>query len=218
MMKRRKLKLLTQGAQLDYWDEHTPSEGKSKRGHCHEHHKAFSLGGGTVLGASCNHPREGFDVYVGLDWGMRRMSPSYPWEPDATVTEVYFPVTDGQAPKDAEQFKKMIQWLVEQLALGKRVHVGCIGGHGRTGTLLAALVSVINKDADAANWVRKHYCSSAVETKSQTEFLAEHFGVLPVSGSKAKYETYSSDPKTSSYSPLRGRSVWDDEWAQVSNT
>jgi len=192
---------------------------KKKYGPCHEGHPQLELGGGVLLGASCNHPREGFDIYVGLDWGMARMSHQYPWEPPSKVVEVYFPVTDGKAPKDTAQFKRLVLWLVEQLALGKRIHVGCIGGHGRTGTLIAALVCVVHGNPKAGEWVREHYCKSAIETKEQVEFLQAHFGLDSVVGTKegpaSNYPLLSVDSAPSQwgvYDPMRGRSMWNSDW------
>lgn len=210
-------------AELDlgagWTNQSTLKGGKSSM--CHAQHPVLKLGGGELVGASCNYPREGFDIYVGFDWGMQRTSASYPWETDSKVIEVYFPVSDGTAPKDVVQFKKLVHWLAAQLSLGRRVHVGCIGGHGRTGTLIAALVSVIHENADAISWVREHYCKSAVETKEQVQFLVQHFGIKPVKGAKEwehkKHVTHKDNwsPTVSGYAPLRGRSIWNDACAVV---
>ena len=53
-----------------------------------------------------------------------------------------FPVRDMAAPDDAAQFRKLVEWTKGEVDAGRKVHVGCIGGHGRTGTFLAALVSL----------------------------------------------------------------------------
>lgn len=183
---------------------------------CHETHPVLKLGKGEVLGASCNHPRSGFDIYVGLDHGMARQ-PSYPWEVESKVVEVYFPVVDGSIPKDVGQYLNMVDWLVAQLDQGKRIHMGCIGGHGRTGTLLAALISRVHGDSNAGEWVRKNYCKSAIETTTQIKFLQEHFGISPVAPSKEGWGSYGtskggSGSAVSSFAPLRGRSIWNEEF------
>jgi hypothetical protein len=200
-----------------------------KKGHwpkgpaCHASHPQIDLGGGVFCGASCLHPLKGYDIYVGLDYGMERTI-QYPWDPvvESKVIEVYFPIPDGGIPKSVEQFKKMAVWLKEQLALGKRVHVGCIGGHGRTGLLLAALVSLVHDNSEAGTWVREHYCKSAIETTKQVQFLKDHFGITEVEASKgdwgmevvssgyssAQYPSSSKDDNVRVYAPISGRSIW----------
>lgn len=56
----------------------------------------------------------------------------------------------------------------------KNVLFYCMGGHGRTGTALASIL-VMNgtyTGPGATEFVRKHYCKKAVESKSQDEYLA----------------------------------------------
>jgi hypothetical protein len=80
------------------------------------------------------------------------------------------------APKSPKEFKKMINWVSDQLDDGKKIHIGCIGGHGRTGTFLAALVSLYEDlTDDPISWVREHHCAKAVESKAQIKFLVKHF-------------------------------------------
>lgn len=187
---------------------------------CHHKHAELALGGGILLGASCNHPRDGYDIYIGFDHGMKR-SRSFPWEPPnaSKVVEVYFPITDGGVPEDVPEFKRMIAWIVAQLGLGKRIHMGCIGGHGRTGTVLAAIVSHVLEPAGAGKWVRENYCKSAIETAEQVEFLKHHFGVSPVAASREHYTStgndwgypyYEQKPylATLNFSPVKGSGIW----------
>ena len=96
----------------------------------------------------------------------------------------YFPVTDMRAPSNPKDFRKLVEWAKEQLEAGRKVHVGCIGGHGRTGTFLAALVSLFG-EKDAIAYVRKNYCERAVESTEQVTFLKQHFGVTPAAGAKS---------------------------------
>jgi len=153
---------------------------------CYTKHSELSFGDGVLVGASCGSPREGFDVYIGLDWGMSFNHQRYPWNSNGAdeVIEVQFRITDGCAPKAPAQFKKMITWICTQLKNGKRVHVGCIGGHGRKGLVIAAVRNVMDGDTNATAWTRKHHCKKAVETKSQVNFLHKHFGIKKVKGSK----------------------------------
>lgn len=54
-----------------------------------------------------------------------------------------------------------------------RLLVFCVGGHGRTGTAVAAmLVAALNYEAkQAINWVRDNYCEKAIESKSQEQYI-----------------------------------------------
>ena len=50
----------------------------------------------------------------------------------------------------------------------------CFGGHGRTGTALAAMVLVANPDLsadEAIDWVRNDHCPRAIETSTQETYL-----------------------------------------------
>lgn len=167
---------------------------------CYTTHPVLTLGAGTLHGGSCSYPKKDMDVYVGLDSWMSFQQPGYPWLPKAEAgpQEVLFKITDGSPPEDSENFIKMIDWLATKLNLGANVHVGCMGGHGRTGLVLAALVKKINNEPDAIAWVREHYCKKAVETKSQVNFLVNHFGILPAEPSRAEYNT-------STYSKKKGK-------------
>lgn len=55
---------------------------------------------------------------------------------------------------------------------GLFVEVGCIGGHGRTGTTLAIMAVLDGLDAASAiKYVRKNYCKEAIEGKKQEWFV-----------------------------------------------
>ena len=72
--------------------------------------------------------------------------------------------------------------LVQELNGVKDMLVFCIGGHGRTGTALAAMWIAAGKKisaVEAIDVVRKHYCKDAIEATEQVDYLvrmAEHFG------------------------------------------
>lgn len=53
--------------------------------------------------------------------------------------------------------------------------VFCVGGHGRTGTALACLlVAGLGWKGDkATKWVKKNYCSRAIESKSQENYILD---------------------------------------------
>jgi len=150
---------------------------------CHQSHPVLDLGNGMkVYGGSCHTPVvTDADIYVGLDHSMQSSIKSYPWEDGESFL---FPINDMQAPKNAEEFKKLIDWLLVQLAAQKKVHIGCVGGHGRTGLVLSALVQRATGNLDAVSYVRKHYCKKVVESGPQMEFLHKHFGITKEATSK----------------------------------
>lgn len=175
--------------------------GKSMAKRCYEDHKPLKIGEFEVFGGSCSSPVvKDADIYIGFDYSMSFSTGHWPW--DKKTEEVYFHIADMQAPSDAESFKKMVAWAADQIKAGKRLHAGCIGGHGRTGTFLAALVTHMTGELDSITYVRTNYCKKAVETSTQIAFLAKHYGIKAVEGSKAGFvsktvpsSTVSSYPK-----------------------
>jgi hypothetical protein len=55
-----------------------------------------------------------------------------------------------------------------------RMLVLCLGGHGRTGTALAVMMTMaLDYTPDQAiNWIRRHYCDHAIETKGQADYVS----------------------------------------------
>jgi hypothetical protein len=151
---------------------------------CYDSHKPLKIGdtGLVVHGGSCSHPTvKDADVYIGFDGGMRMTAQHYPWTPGH---EILYRITDMAAPLEITQFRKLVEWTAEQLKGGSKVHCGCIGGHGRTGTFLAALVTHMTGITDSIAYVRENYCKKAVETHEQITYLGKHFGVTSVKGTK----------------------------------
>lgn len=65
-----------------------------------------------------------------------------------------------------------LQSVLDRARSGQQVEIGCLGGHGRTGTALACLAILAGeKPGDAVAWVRANYCSEAVETNTQEEWV-----------------------------------------------
>lgn len=169
---------MSKNKDFDDWDM-----GKSSFQRCYVTHPALIVGETKIYGGSCSSPIiKDADVYVGFDSSMTRTFRQYPWEQG---TEFLYRITDMAAPDDIESFKKLIDFLMYALADGKKVHCGCIGGHGRTGTVFAALVAAATGEKDAITYVRKHYCKKAVESASQVAFLHKHFGIKEVKGYKS---------------------------------
>lgn len=196
-----------------YGKKSTSSSGKW----CYESHPPLKLPGTNLViyGGSCSNPVvKDADVYIGFDLTMKFTERHWPWNKGA---EVLFHIQDMGVPSKPEEFKKLVAWTKKKLEAGLKVHCGCIGGHGRTGTFLAALVSEYGEQ-DAISYVREHYCYRAVESSEQIEFLRNHFGIKSVkasksgsvysysTGSKGKdaftYNTVSKGKDASTYNPI----------------
>ncbi len=198
--------LTLEGGKIVEFNKSEKSDGGYKS--CRETHPALPLGDGLVIyGGSCIKPVvKDADVYIGFDGGMDFTKRHFPWNQGE---EVYFKITDGQAPGNVEEFKKLVEWTAQQLMIGKKVHAGCIGGHGRTGTFFAALASVMLSEEDAITYVRENYCKKAVESQVQINFLHKHFGIKKAKPSKPGV-SYSNSTKWEgwdSWSPGKGSSV-----------
>lgn len=175
---------------------------------CHVTHPVLKFGDLKIHGGSCNSPKvKNCDVYIGFDGGMHMTVDSMPWKRGTKghVEEVYYHVSDMTAPKHPKEFVALVEWTLEQMKAGKKVHAGCIGGHGRTGTFFAALAATQTEVPveDAIQFVRDNYCAKAVECPEQITFLKKHFGVkTEVKGSKSWTGTKAT----------KKISTWADRW------
>lgn len=110
------------------------------------------------------HPA--FGLYLDERWGP-------PW-PHAHID---WP--DFGLPTDPDRFTAALQDLLARARRGDRVELGCLGGHGRTGTALACLAVLTGTPPpDAVAWARANYCPRAVETPAQEAFVMA-FGAEP---------------------------------------
>ena len=184
---------------------------------CHTTHKPIKLGNGEILGGACGSPRDGYDIYIGFDYGMKMQHQAFPWEQlgDAII-EFQYRITDMCAPKSPKEFRKMIEWCADQLDNGKKIHVGCIGGHGRTGTFLAALVSLYEDlTDDPIKYVREHHCKKAVESKSQIKFLMKHFNCKKATPTKQDWKKSSKVKGTETGRTYHDGNVTQIDWKKA---
>lgn len=167
----------------EFGKSHKPEHKPGTSGRCYETHPVLSLGNGKLMGGAASAPVHEADIYVVLQEGSRGNYTTDPWEAKPKM-EVCFRIEDMHAPVNVPRFKKLVTWVCNQLQEGKRVHVGCIGGHGRTGLVFSAIIAEMNGEKDAIQWVRNNYCLRAVESREQVEFLRKHYGVSVVKGHK----------------------------------
>jgi hypothetical protein len=181
---------------------------------CHATHPVLKFGKLEIHGGSCSVPKiKGCDIYIGFDHGMQITTKSLPWKRGTKghVEEVYYHVSDMHAPTQPKEFKALVEWTLEQMQAGKKVHAGCIGGHGRTGTFFAALAAMQNEVVveDAIEFVREHYCKKAVECAEQITFLKKHFGVK----TKAKAsKSWGGPTKKGATKGAKKITKWADRW------
>jgi hypothetical protein len=79
---------------------------------------------------------------------------------------------DFGLPADPQRAAAQIRAAFERARRGEYVEVGCAGGLGRTGTVLACMATLAGVPVgDAVEWVRANYDRRSVETPEQEEFV-----------------------------------------------
>lgn len=117
---------------------------------------------GTAVRASALAARgaESCDFGLYLD---ARWAPTWP----AAVVEW----EDRGLPRDPDAAAAAIRDAFARARAGEDVEVGCAGGLGRAGTVLACMAILAGvPPADAVIWVREHYDERAVETRAQEDW------------------------------------------------
>ncbi|MGH2693311.1 MAG: protein-tyrosine phosphatase family protein [Actinomycetota bacterium] len=119
-------------------------------------------------------PEVGF--YLDGSWASAELlsSPGFrpPFVGRGRTRIVIYPWPDLGLPRDPRRFTRALRWLLEEAARGRRVEIGCAGGHGRTGTTLAGLLVLQGlTPRGAIRRVRRSYCDEAVESRDQAEML-----------------------------------------------
>ncbi len=111
-------------------------------------------------------PRPDFGVYLDSRW-KAKVAGRYP----AVIAN--WP--DFKAPK-AESLANLVEFCLYKMRQGKVIDIGCLAGHGRTGTLLASLIARVEHldGATALRESRRRYCSQACETRDQQESVISY--------------------------------------------
>jgi hypothetical protein len=108
-------------------------------------------------------PERAFGLYLDEQW-----APTWP------ADIVAWP--DFGLPDEPEVAARQIADAFGRAEGGKLVEVGCLGGSGRTGTVLACMAILAGvAPGEAIEWVRTEYRPQAVETAEQ-EAWVEWFG------------------------------------------
>ena len=145
-------------------------------------HSPVKLDKGEFHGGNCHVPEgDDCDVYVNLD--TIKSGWTAPW---ASPVIIDFPIKNMGVPASKIEYRRLCGWLAEKIQDGKRVHVGCIGGHGRTGLILCGILKSLGYD-DPILYGREHYCSHIVESLEQTRFLSDVLDIPEHGPSKKKH-------------------------------
>jgi protein-tyrosine phosphatase len=117
--------------------------------------------------------------FLGDDPYSRNAPPSFglyldeQWSPPWAHAHIDWP--DFGVPVDGDALRGALTDLVARARQGDPVEVGCLGGHGRTGTALACIAVLTGTPAtEAVAWVRVNYCENAVETDEQEAFVRRY--------------------------------------------
>jgi Protein-tyrosine phosphatase len=120
---------------------------------------------GTRVRASSIFERDEAGSY--RDFGLY-MDPR--WAPTWPAEIIDWP--DFGLPPDAAQAAAQVRDAFVRAKSGQVVEVGCLGGLGRTGTVLACMAVLAGVDsADAIAWVRQNYRPRAIETADQERWV-----------------------------------------------
>jgi hypothetical protein len=93
------------------------------------------------------------------------------WDPPWPHAHVDWP--DFGVPADPAALGRALVDLLDRARTGESVEIGCLGGHGRTGTALACLAALTSTATeDPVVWVRANYCEKAIETEEQEAFVS----------------------------------------------
>lgn len=83
---------------------------------------------------------------------------------------------DFNLPANLDVALNQIEDAYKRCEAGEHVDIGCLGAHGRTGTILAIMVLLAtNGDLsgpEACSWVWENYCTHAIENKNQEWYVA----------------------------------------------
>jgi hypothetical protein len=131
----------------------------------HRHRNPVALPDGTVVTPVSFDEADPYQRAAPPDFGLyldRRWAPPWPHQ--------HLDWPDMGLPADPDQLAADLRPVLAQARAGAVVEIGCLGGHGRTGTALAVLAVLAGLDGDPVAWVRANYCASAIETPAQEAF------------------------------------------------
>jgi hypothetical protein len=120
---------------------------------------------GVVVRGECLSNRE-----ANAEWRTWGLYLDAGWSPSWPAELIAWP--DFGVPLSAENAAAAICRSYQRAEQGEHLEVGCAGGLGRTGTVLACLAILAGiPPAEAVAWTRVNYDPRAVETAEQEEWV-----------------------------------------------
>jgi hypothetical protein len=113
----------------------------------------------SIADRRIDDPERSFGLYLDEQW-----QPSWPADLIAW--------RDFGLPEEPETAARQIEAAFQRARGGELVEVGCLGGCGRTGTVLACMAVLAGvPSGEAVAWVRDSYRPEAVETEEQEDWV-----------------------------------------------
>lgn len=135
----------------------------------HRHRDPVAVADGVTVVAVSYDPTDPYARTAEPDFGLY-LDPR--WQPPWPHDHLDWP--DFGVPTDRREVLAALESVLVRARSGEQVEIGCLGGHGRTGTALACLAVLTGGSAtDAIELVRNSYCQKAIETPDQERFVAE---------------------------------------------
>lgn len=123
----------------------------------------------------CSRSAFQYSRKVQPDWGLYADNA---WNPSNRFEIIKWP--DFGVPSSPTQAFDQILDAFIMACNGKKVEIGCFGGHGRTGTIIACMFVLAGHPAsDAVSLARTRYCPMAIETPEQEKFVRDFEKMLP---------------------------------------
>jgi protein-tyrosine phosphatase len=85
----------------------------------------------------------------------------------------WLPIPDGAAPSDLEATSRLVARVLERLTTGRTVIVHCLGGIGRSGTIVACALVAAGVEPGRAVEVVREARAGAATAPGQEEFVHE---------------------------------------------
>jgi hypothetical protein len=133
---------------------------------CRHYAQDVTFPSGTSVWASSSHQRKEGEALPDIGFYLDQI-----WRPQCLAfyinwADMGLPILEWSRVVDGI---KAIWSMAQQ---GQQVEIGCIGGHGRTGTVLGCLAVLDGVPAnEAVDWVHDNYCTEAIESKRQEWFI-----------------------------------------------
>ena len=83
---------------------------------------------------------------------------------------------------EVDEADDIVRMIIDGLKKGQHIDIGCVGAHGRTGTLLAMImIDALSMTAkEAIECVRKDHCDEAIESADQVRAIFGFSGKLAI--------------------------------------